>query len=131
MVDIVPAMVKHKTEKYLFAVSDVNNGTDSEILTANKIDFTRGVMYRTVSSDLTDENIHDYDMLVFFSPQGIESLQKNFPDFQQGDMCIAAFGAITGQSVKDAGLRLDIEAPNPEAPSMPAAIDRFLAQNSK
>lgn len=129
--DILPAIVKHKTEKYLLAVSDVNNGGDSQLLTDHKVNFTRGIMYRTVSNDFAADEPFDYDMLVFFSPQGIESLLKNFPDFKQGDIRIAAFGPATAKSVTDAGLRLDIEAPNPEAPSMTAALDRYLAENNK
>lgn len=125
--DLLPSMLKHKNEKFLFAVSDVNNGSDSEILSRNKIDYTRAAMYRTVSNDFTADEPFDYDMLVFFSPQGIESLLKNFPDFKQGDMRIAAFGAATCKAVTDAGLRLDVEAPTPEAPSMTTALDKYLA----
>lgn len=127
--DILPAIIKHKTEKFLFAVSDVNSGSDGEVLSQNGIDFTRAVMYRTVSNDFGPDEAFDYDMLVFFSPQGIESLLKNFPDFKQGDIAIAAFGNSTAKSVADANLRLDIAAPTPEVPSMPAAIDKFLAAN--
>lgn len=128
LADLVPAMLKHKTEKYLLAVSDVSSGADAALLTENKLDFTSAVFYRTVSNDFTDGEPIDYDMLVFFSPQGIQSLLKNFPDFKQGDMLIAAFGAATAKSVADAGLRLDIEAPSPEASSMPAAIDLYLTR---
>ena len=87
-------------------------------------------MYRTVSNDFTEGEPFDYDMLVFFSPQGIESLLKNFPDFQQGDIKIATFGLTTAQAVKDAGLRLDISAPSPEAPSMTGALDLYLSKTN-
>lgn len=129
LADLIPAMQKHKTEKYLLAVSDVNNGDEVEYLRSNKIDVTPAVMYQTVSNDFTPDEPFDYDMLVFFSPQGIESLLKNFPDFKQGDIAIAALGAATAKAVTDAGLRLDITAPSAEAPSMPAAIDLFLSKN--
>lgn len=128
--DLLPSMLKHKGEKFIFAVSDVNNGVDSAMLDENKIDYTRAAMYRTVSNDFGPDEKLDYDMLVFFSPQGIESLLKNFPDFNQGEICIAAFGAATCKAVKDAGLRLDIEAPTPETPSMTAAIDHYLAKTN-
>lgn len=130
LADLVPAMQKHKTEKYLFAVSDVNNGDDLALLAANKITATPAVMYRTVSNDFGPDEAFDYDMLVFFSPQGIESLMKNFPDFKQGDIKIAVFGPATAQSAKDAGLNIDIEAPSPQAPSMTTAIDMFLSKNN-
>ena len=87
-------------------------------------------MYRTVSNDFAADEPFDYDMLVFFSPQGIESLSKNFPDFNQGDIKIATFGATTAKAVKDAGLRLDIEAPSVEAPSMTAALDLYLSKTA-
>ena len=130
LADLLPAMIKHKNEKYLLAVSDVNNGSESEILSNNKLKFTRGVMYRTVSNDFKPDEAFDYDMLVFFSPQGIESLLKNFPEFKQGDIKIATFGSTTAQAVKNAGLRLDIEAPSPEAPPMTAALDLYLSKTN-
>lgn len=130
LADLLPYMLKHKNEKYLFAVSDVNNGADSAILNDNHLNYTRAAMYRTVSNDFAPDEPFDYDMLVFFSPQGIESLLKNFPDFKQGDIKIATFGVTTAQAVKDAGLRLDIEAPSVEAPSMTAALDIYLAKTN-
>ncbi len=130
LADLVPSMLKHKTEKFLFAVSDVNNGADSSLFAENKLNCTPAVMYRTVSNDFTPDEPFDYDMLIFFSPQGIDSLLKNFPDLKQGDLQIGAFGAATAKSVTDAGLRLDLEAPSPEAPSMTAALDLYLARNN-
>lgn len=124
--DLVPYLAKHKTEKFLWAVSDVNNGSESSLLESAKINFTRAALYRTVSNDFAPDEAFDYDMLVFFSPQGNDSLLKNFPDFKQDKIAIAALGPSTAKSVTDAGLRLDIQAPAPEAPSMPAAIDRWL-----
>ena len=124
--DLVPYLAKHKTEKFLWAVSDVNNGSESSLLESAKINFTRAALYRTVSNDFAPDEAFDYDMLVFFSPQGIDSLLKNFPDFKQDKIAIAALGPSTAKSGTDAGLRLDIQAPAPEAPSMPAAIDRWL-----
>ena len=127
--DLLPFILKHKNENYLYAVSDVHNNDAINILDTNNIKYTRAIMYRTVSNDFTPDEPFDYDMLVFFSPQGIESLLKNFPDFKQGDRKIATLGSTTAQAVKDAGLRLDIEAPSPKAPSMTAALDLFLSEN--
>ena len=127
LIDLIPSMEKHKNEKYLFAVSDVNNGADDALLEQHKVNFDRAAFYRTVSNDFTPDEPFDYDMLVFFSPQGIDALKKNFPEFNQGDIAIATFGAATTKAAQEAGLRVDIEAPSPEAPSMPAAIERYLA----
>lgn len=126
--DLVPFLLKHNKEKYLFAVSDVHKD-DTNVLDANHIDYTKAIMYRTVSNDFGPDEPFDYDMLLFFSPSGIKSLLKNFPEFKQDDIQIGCFGATTAKAVKDAGLRLDMEAPSVKAPSMTAALDMFLSEN--
>ena len=127
---LVPALVKHNKERYLYVVSDVNK-TDSNVLDEHKINYTKAVMYRTVSNDFAPEEQFDYDMLLFFSPQGIDSLMKNFPEFKQGDIKIGTFGPSAASAVKNAGLRLDFEAPTPKAPSMTAALDICLGEESR
>ena len=131
MDDLLPTMVKHKTEKYLVPMSDVHNDAISKLLDSKKLQHTECVMYKTVSNDFTEEEIKtfDYDMLVFFSPAGIESLTKNFPDFNQGDIAIATFGPATAKAVNDAGLRLDLEAPTEKYPSMTGALQHYLLMN--
>ena len=128
MDDLLPTMVKHKTEKYLVPMSDVHNDAVSKLLDSKKLQHTECVMSKTVSNDFTEEEIKtfDYDMLVFFSPAGIESLTKNFPDFNQGDIAIATFGPATAKAVHDAGLRLDLEAPTEKYPSMTGALQHYL-----
>ncbi|MDE7426734.1 MAG: uroporphyrinogen-III synthase [Muribaculaceae bacterium] len=127
--DLIPQMLRHKTEKYLLAMSDVNSGSELELLQSHNLNVTPAVMYRTVSNDFTPDEPFDYDMLVFFSPQGIESLKRNFPVFNQENIVIATFGPSTAQAAKDAGLRVDIEVPKPNAPSMSGAIDNFLKEH--
>ena len=126
--DLIPTMVKHKTEKYLVPMSDVHNDSLTTLFDSKKLNHKEVVMYRTVSNDFTAEEVKnfDYDMLIFFSPSGIESLTKNFPDFHQGDIAIATFGPATAQAAKDAGLRLDIEAPTEKYPSMTGALQHYL-----
>ncbi len=128
--DLIPAMTKHKSEKYLIPMSDVHNDAVSKMLDAKKLQHKECVMYRTVSNDFTPEEIKnfDYDMLIFFSPSGIESLTKNFPNFQQGDIAIATFGPATAKAVKDANLRLDLEAPTEKYPSMTSALQHYLLE---
>lgn len=130
MVDLLPLMTKHKQEKYLVPMSDVHNDSVKELLDSKKLQHRECVMYRTVSNDFTAEEIRDfdYDMLVFFSPSGIESLMKNFPDFNQGDIAIATFGPATAKAVADAGLRLDLEAPSEKYPSMTGALQHYLLE---
>ena len=131
IVDLVPLMVKHKTEKFLVPMSDVHNNSVTELLDAKKLEHKECVMYRTVSDDFTPEEVEqfDYDMLMFFSPAGLNALTKNFPDFEQGDIRIAAFGPATAKEVTDRGLRLDLKAPTPEFPSMTGALKDYLKHN--
>ncbi len=127
---LLPSLTKHKKEKFLWVVSDVHK-EDSGLLDKNGINYTKAVMYRTVSNDFGPDEPFDYDMLIFFSPSGIQSLLKNFPDFQQGDIKIGCFGPTTAQAARDAGLRLDIEAPSPSAPSMTGALENYLKADAE
>jgi len=127
---LLPALTKHSKEKFLYAVSDVNK-EDLNVLDRIGINYTKAVMYRTVSNDFGPDEKFDYDMLIFFSPAGIQSLLKNFPDFSQDNIRIGTFGATTAQAVRDAGLRLDVSAPSPEAPSMTTALEMFLRDDSR
>ncbi|MBR6121176.1 MAG: uroporphyrinogen-III synthase [Prevotella sp.] len=126
--DLLPTMVKHKTERYLVPMSDVHNDSLTKLLDSKKLQHKECVMYKTVSNDFTEEEIKtfDYDMLIFFSPSGIESLTKNFPNFDQGNIAIGCFGPATAKAVADAGLRLDLEAPTEKYPSMTGALQHFL-----
>lgn len=129
--DLLPTMVKHKTEKYLVPMSDVNSGSVAKLLESKKLQHRECVMYRTVSNDFTEQEVKDfdYDMLVFFSPSGIESLTKNFPSFDQGKVAIATFGPATAKAAQDAGLRLDLEAPSKQYPSMTGALQHYLEEH--
>jgi Uroporphyrinogen-III synthase len=129
--DLVPAILKHNTEKYLIPMSDVHTDEIKDVLDSKNIQHTEAVMYRTVSNDFTPDEEFDYDMLLFFSPAGINSLLKNFPNFEQKDIAIGCFGPSTAKAVKDAGLRLDLEAPTVESPSMTAALDKFIKERNK
>ena len=131
--DLLPTMVKHKTEKYLVPMSDVHTDSLSMLLDSKKLVHKECVMYKTVSNDFTEEEVKtfDYDMLIFFSPSGIESLTKNFPNFQQGNIAIATFGPATAKAVHDASLRLDLEAPSEKYPSMTGALQHYLLMNEE
>jgi uroporphyrinogen-III synthase len=126
--DLVPTMVKHKSEKYLVPLSSVHNDSIKELLDSKKLQHTECVMYRTVSNDFTKEEIDgfDYDMLIFSSPTGVKAFKDNFQDFKQGDIKIGAFGPATAKEVVNLGFRLDIEAPSKEYPSMTSALKAFL-----
>ncbi len=129
--ELVDTMKKHKNEKFLLPCTDILRDKIPETLTQFKINFTKAMLYRTVASDLSDLEDVYYDMLVFFSPGGIESLFKNFPDFKQNNTLIAAFGPTTANAVLKNNLRLDVHAPQPNAPSMTAAIELFVKESQK
>ncbi len=129
--DLLPSMMKHKTEKYLVPLSSVHNDNVKNLLDSKKLTHTECVMFRTVSDDLTPEEVKnfDYDMLVFFSPTGVKALKKNFPEFKQDDIKIAAFGPATAKMITDEGLTLHLEAPSKEYPSMSSALEAFLSKH--
>ena len=131
LADMFAVINRNVEEKYLFVLPENNNEEIFELLKDVKVEYQTAIVYRSVSNDFTEDEPFDYDMLIFFSPQGINSLLKNFPDFKQGDLCIGALGASTAQSIKDAGFRVDLEVPNPNFSSMSVALDDFLKQNRK
>lgn len=127
--DLISVMKKHKDEKFLVPLSDIHKQEIPQLLDAEGYKYTKAILYRTVSSDLSDLSDIKYDVLVFFSPQGIRSLLQNFPDFKQDETRIACFGPTTAQAIRDAGLRLDIEAPTSQAPSMTMALEQYIKNN--
>lgn len=129
--DLEPIIKKHKNEKFLVPCSDIQRKTIPAQLEKMGIEFTNATLYKTVCSDLSDLEDVKYDMLVFFSPSGIQSLVKNFPDFKQNGTKIAVFGPTTAKSAEDNGLRIDVRAPQPEYPSMTMAIEHFIKAEKK
>jgi len=132
--DLIDVITKHKDDNYFVPLSEPHNAEIPELLDKNSIRYSIGILYKTISSNFSNVQNFDYDILVFYSPSGIKSLKENFPDFVQGDIKIAAFGPTTACAVEQEGLRLDINAPNPKAPSMTMALDNFLKEfnrNSK
>ena len=123
-------IIKHKEENFFVPLSDPHKSDIPDLLKSHKIRHTIGTMYRTISRDFDSKEL-DYDLLVFFSPSGIKSLKENFPTFTQGEVKIAAFGPTTAEAVTNEGFRLDIQAPNPKAPSMTMALDCFLKEFNK
>ncbi len=129
--DLVEIVSRHGEEKYLLPISDLPHEELTEHLDKNKIKYERATLYHNVSCDLSDFTVLNYDLLVFFSPSGIKSLMKNFPEFRQNDIRIGSFGTATAKAVVDAGLRLDLQAPRPEAPSMITALDLYIREQNK
>jgi uroporphyrinogen-III synthase len=129
--DLSPLIKKYKDEKFLLPSSEQLNEDMPQVLNSLKVDWTPGTFYRTMMSDLTDLKDVYYDVLAFFSPTGIKSLFKNFPDFQQNNTRIAVFGTTTQKEALDHGLRVDIMAPAPGTPSMTMALEKYITEVNK
>jgi uroporphyrinogen-III synthase len=125
---------KHKgNEKFLYVCSE--NQQDNEIvnwLKNNNCEFALGFMYRTQSNDVKELiTTANYDVICFFTPSGIKSLFDNLPAYKQNGTVIGTFGGNTTKAAEEAGLQLAIKAPQPQSPSMVAALDKFLAATKK
>ena len=131
LTDLESVFKKFKDEKFLLPSSDILKPTTSSFLDSVGIDWTRAQLYKTVVSDLSDLRDVSYDILVFFSPSGIQSLFHNFPDFEQNNTKIAVYGNTTVKAANEAKLRIDIKAPTEETPSMTMAIEKFISASKK
>ena len=129
--DMSPLIKKYKDETFLLPTTDKLNDEVPELLNSLNINWKEAIFYKTVISDLSDLADVYYDVLVFFSPSGIESLFHNFPDFKQKDTRIAVFGSTTAKAVEDHGLKVDIMAPTPETPSMTMALEKYIEKVNK
>jgi uroporphyrinogen-III synthase len=129
--DLMELITKYNEGNFLVPLSDKHADDLPKALDKYKIRYNIAILYKTVCCDLSDLSNLDYDILVFFSPSGIKSLFKNYPEFKQNNTKIASFGDSTAKAVKEAGLKLDIEAPTPEAPSMTMALDVFIREFNK
>jgi uroporphyrinogen-III synthase len=124
---------KHKgNERFLYPCSE---NLDNEIinwLRQNNCEFAMPILYRTVSNDIKELIVKgNYDIICFFTPSGVKSLIENLPKYKQNGTYIGAFGANTFKAVEEAGLKLQIKAPEPQSPSMVSALDRFLSAHNK
>ncbi|MBQ3846172.1 MAG: uroporphyrinogen-III synthase [Bacteroidales bacterium] len=121
---------KHKGEKFLITTSDSSNADAiTSLFAAQKLSYVTGVFVKSVSNELNDLDIKSFDMVVFFNPSDVKSLQENFPDFEQGDIKFVSYGKSIVKAMEEAGLRIDVKAPTPEAPSVAKAIENYLAEN--
>lgn len=126
--DLLPTMTKHKQEKYLVPLSDVHDNTVKALLDSKKLNHTECVMYRTVSNDFTPEEVKtfDYDMCIFFSPSGVNAFTSTFGTTKNDEVVVGTFGPATAKAAHDAGLKVTVEAPTKEFPSMTGALKAFL-----
>ena len=129
--ELTPVFKKFKAEKFLLPASDKLKPEVPKVLNDLKLNWKQATFYKTVVSDLSDLRDVYYDILVFFSPSGIESLLKNFPDFKQNNTRIAVFGNTTVKAAEAHGLRVDIKAPTPETPSMTMALEKYIKEVNK
>ena len=127
--DSVLALIgpKHKGEKFLITTSDTSNADAmTRLFEARGLDFKTAVFIKSVSQDMKDVRLEDYDMIVFYNPADVKSLQENFPGFEQGDIKFVSYGKSIVKAMEEAGLKIDVKAPTPEAPSVARAIELYL-----
>lgn len=129
--DLLEIIKKNREERFLLPCSDIHTLSITKALDDSKINYRKAIIYKTVASDLADLNIGNYDLIVFFSPAGVKSLFKNFPQFAQNSALIGAFGAATYQAAIEAGLHVEITAPTKTAMSMTVAIEQYLQELNK
>lgn len=120
--ELITVMAKHKTEKYLIPLPDVHTNEVADMLTAKKLHHTECAMYRTVATEFEPDEYKKYDMILIFSPAGVQSLCQNFPDFVQGDIRLACFGEATAKAIEDAGLRVDLKGTG----SITGSLEEFI-----
>ena len=131
VMDLMEIIMKHPDEKYLLPLSDQQNEELTLQLDKQKMKYSKAILYQNVCLDLSDLSIINYDLLVFFSPSSFKSLLKNFPEFKQNEIKIGSFGSSTAKAILEAGLRIDLQAPRPEAPSMIAALEQYIKEQNK
>ncbi len=125
--DLVEVILKHKDETYLFPCAEDSSLDSFKLLEQSKIHFQKAVMYRSEIKDLSSIDIKNFDMVAMFSPIGVKSFVHNFPEMNNDNILIAAFGASTQAALKSAKLKTYIPAPTKEYPSMVMAMDKFLS----
>lgn len=124
--DLIEVLQKHREEKFLFPCSDEKQTEYTKLLDKAKFKYTKATMYTSVPRDLTQFNLKDFDMICLFSPIGVRSLIKNFPNIAEENHIIAAFGTSTHSALKSAGIKLTIAAPTKSSPSMAMAIENYI-----
>ena len=129
LADLIPILKKQRGEHFMMPTSDILNPDIPNLLEKSNIEWTRAKMYQTVICDLSHLSDVKYDILVFFSPEGIRSLLRNFPEFEQGETLIAGFGNTTKAAIEENGLRLDIAVPTAKFTSMTQALDSFIEKS--
>ena len=123
-------LIKNKTVSMLIPCGQDGISPQLEaVLSENEIKYAQAVVFKIAPADLAhDVDIDKYDLIVFFSPNGVKSLQANFPDFQQGEKAFAALGKAAEQAIAEAGWTLHVSAPTKEHASLTEALDAFLKE---
>ena len=128
--DLLPLMVKHKTENYLVPLSDVHNDEVKNQMDQQGLKHTECVMYRTVANDYPADQPFDFDMVVLFTPAGVQALMKNVPDVKDRGIRLVSYGKATELAIEEAGLPLELAAPTPQAPSITGSLDLYLTKEN-
>ena len=117
---------KHKGENFLIACTDQLKPDVHKLFTKEKLKHGSAVFVRTVSNDIRDIDLHNYQSVAFYSPADIKSLQEAWPEFKQESLLFATYGPSTARAAEEAGLQVAIKAPTPQAPSIAEALSNYL-----
>lgn len=131
LADLFAMLTKNAGEKFLFVLPETGNEEVDKLLSKSKLNYGRAIMYRSVNNNFGKNEKFNYDMVILFSPLGMQSLLKSFPDFEQGDMYFGCLGASAAQAIREAGFRVDLEVPNPQFSSITLALEDFIQKNHK
>jgi uroporphyrinogen-III synthase len=127
--DSVVALIgpKHKGEKFLIATSEsANIDPLTSLFEAAGIEYKTAAFIKSVSQDLSDLALSDYNVVVFYNPADVKSLFENFPDFKQNSLKFISYGKSIVKAMEDAGLEIAIKAPSPDCPSVAKAVELYL-----
>ena len=120
---------KHKGESFLIATAEsTSNDAVNKMFETQSYNFATAVFVKPVAQDLKDTDLHSYDAIVLFNPADVKSLYENQPEFKQEGIKFISYGKSVVAALEDAGLSIEISAPNPEAPSVAKALEIYLSK---
>ena len=119
---------KHKGEKFLIATAGSSSkDAVTKVFETQQYSFETALFVKPVSQDISNIDLHSYDVIVMFNPADVKSLYENHPDFTQGDIKFVSYGRSIVNAMNEAGLTIEISAPTVEAPSVAKALEIFLS----
>ena len=121
---------KHKGESFLIATAEsTSKDAVTKMFETQKYNFATAVFVKPVAQDLKEVDLHSYELIVLFNPADVKSLYENQPEFKQEGIKFVSYGKSIVSAMEEAGLNIEISAPNAEAPSVAKALEIYLSKN--